>query len=262
MKRKAAKVISIFSCKGGVGKTTNIINLAGVYSLMDKNVLIMDFDLNSGGVAASLNVDVKKTLYNVVDDMSNNRFDEIEKYISKYNEKIDVLSAPIDPRNATKVDAKYIPIIISSCMYKYDVILIDTSHNLSPITLSILDNSDNTLFMITNDPIDLKNSRSMISVFKDNDKTNYKVVFNSSKDTGKDYYSLFDVKNIIRHNIDYTIDRTFYIKDIDKYVINGQILTLDKKIRARRSKDVMRLTKIANSLLEDNKSKVEVIDNV
>ena len=233
MKRKAAKVISIFSCKGGVGKTTNIINLAGVYSLMDKNVLIMDFDLNSGGVAASLNVDVKKTLYNVVDDMSNNR-----------------------------LDAKYIPIIISSCMYKYDVILIDTSHNLSPITLSILDNSDNTLFMITNDPIDLKNSRSMISVFKDNDKTNYKVVFNSSKDTGKDYYSLFDVKNIIRHNIDYTIDRTFYIKDIDKYVINGQILTLDKKIRARRSKDVMRLTKIANSLLEDNKSKVEVIDNV
>ena len=76
------------------------------------------------------------------------------------------------------------------------------------------------------------------------------------------FYSLFDVKNIIRHNIDYTIDRTFYIKDIDKYVINGQILTLDKKIRARRSKDVMRLTKIANSLLEDNKSKVEVIDNV
>ena len=85
MKKDAAKIITIFSCKGGVGKTTTLINLAGIYSLMDKKVLIMDLDLNSGGIAASLNVDVNKTIYNVVDDMGNNRFDGIENYVSKYN---------------------------------------------------------------------------------------------------------------------------------------------------------------------------------
>lgn len=261
MKKNAAKVISVFSCKGGVGKTTNLINLAGIYSLMDKKVLLLDLDLNSGGIAACLNVDVKKTIYNVVDDMSNNRFDEIDNYVSKYNDKIDVLSAPIDPRDAMKIDTKYVSLVISSCMYKYDVILIDTSHNLSPISLTILDKSDNTLFIITNDLVDLKNSKSMIAIFKDTEKENYKVVYNSSKDTGKDYYSLFDIKNIIKHNIDYTIDRTFFIKDIDKYVINGTILTLDKKIRSSKKNDVMRLTKLATSLLEDKKEKVEVKKN-
>ena len=230
MKKDAAKIITIFSCKGGVGKTTTLINLAGIYSLMDKKVLIMDLDLNSGGIATSLNVDVNKTIYNVVDDMGNNRFDGIENYVSKYNDKIDVLAAPKDPRDALKVDSKYIDLIIMSAMYKYDVILIDTSHNISPISLSALDKSDNTLFMVTNDLVDLKNARSMVAIFKDTEKENYKVVFNSSKDTGKDYFSLFDVKNIIKHNIDYTIDRSFYIKDIDKYVIDGKILTLDKKI--------------------------------
>ena len=258
MKKDAAKIITIFSCKGGVGKTTTLINLAGIYSLMDKKVLIMDLDLNSGGIATSLNVDVNKTIYNVVDDMGNNRFDGIENYVSKYNDKIDVLAAPKDPRDALKVDSKYIDLIIMSAMYKYDVILIDTSHNISPISLSALDKSDNTLFMVTNDLVDLKNARSMVAIFKDTGKENYKVVFNSSKDTGKDYFSLFDVKNIIKHNIDYTIDRSFYIKDIDKYVIDGKILTLDKKIRLSRKGDIMKLTKLASALLDAKPVKKEV----
>lgn len=257
MKKDAAKIITIFSCKGGVGKTTTLINLAGIYSLMDKKVLIMDLDLNSGGIATSLNVDVNKTIYNVVDDMGNNRFDGIENYVSKYNDKIDVLAAPKDPRDALKVDSKYIDLIIMSAMYKYDVILIDTSHNISPISLSALDKSDNTLFMVTNDLVDLKNARSMVAIFKDTEKENYKVVFNSSKDTGKDYFSLFDVKNIIKHNIDYTIDRSFYIKDIDKYVIDGKILTLDKKIRLSRKGDIMKLTKLASALLDAKPVKKE-----
>lgn len=262
MKKEAAKIITVFSCKGGVGKTTTTINLAGIYSLMNKKVLIMDLDLNSGGISVSLNVEASKTIYNVVDDISNNRFESITNYISKYNDKIDVLGAPKDPRNALKIDSKYIDIVISSCMYKYDVILIDTSHNLSAISLTALDKSDNTLFMITNDPVDLKNARSMIAIFNDTENDDYKIVLNESKDTGKDYFSMFDIKNIIKHNIDYTIDKSFYISDIDKYVIEGEILTLNKKIRASKKGAIMNLTKLASSLIEPKKIKVEVNKDV
>ena len=257
MKKEAAKIITIFSCKGGVGKTTLTLNLAGIYSLMDKKVLIMDLDLNSGGVALSLNVNCDKTIFNLVEDISNNRYDNINSYISKYNERIDVLPAPKDPRNAFKIDSKYIDLIITSCIYKYDVILIDTNHNLSPVLLSVLDRSDNTVFLITNDPVDLKNSRSMIAILDDSKFENYKVVFNSSKDTGKDYFSLYDVKNIIKHNIDYTINSSFYIKDIDKYVIDGEILTLNKKIRALKKGDIFKLTKLSSALLDTKKKENE-----
>lgn len=256
MKKETSKIITVFSCKGGVGKTTTTLNLAGIYSLMNKKVLIIDLDLNSGGISVSLNIDVKRNIYNVTTDMSNNKFDDIENYVTKYNDKIDVLSSPIDPRDSMKIDSKYINLIISACIYKYDVILIDTSHNLSPITLSALDRSDNVLFMITNDPVDLKNSKSMVSIFDDTENNNYKIVFNSSKDTGKDYFTLFDVKTIINHNVDYTIDHSFYIKDIDKYVINGEILTLNKKIRSTKKKDIEKLNKIALALLDTKEKKV------
>ena len=66
MKKEAAKIITIFSCKGGVGKTTLTLNLAGIYSLMDKKVLIMDLDLNSGGIALSLNVNCDKTIFSLL----------------------------------------------------------------------------------------------------------------------------------------------------------------------------------------------------
>ena len=123
--------------------------------------------------------------------------------------------------------------------------------------LSVLDRSDNTVFLITNDPVDLKNSRSMIAILDDSKFENYKVVFNSSKDTGKDYFSLYDVKNIIKHNIDYTINSSFYIKDIDKYVIDGEILTLNKKIRALKKGDIFKLTKLSSALLDTKKKENE-----
>ena len=59
----AGKIITISSVKGGVGKTTMTLNLAGIYCELNKRVLIIDLDLYSGGIAASLNVKNKKDIY-------------------------------------------------------------------------------------------------------------------------------------------------------------------------------------------------------
>lgn len=253
----AGKVISISSVKGGVGKTTLLLNLAGIYCTLNKRVLIIDFDLYSGGVAVSLDVKNTKDIFMMIDSMGNNRFTELKDYVTIYNKNIDVLSCPKDPRDASKIDSKFIPLIFDLAKKEYDVVLVDTSHILDEINLTVLDYSYMSLFVITNDIVDLKNMKSLISIFKDTNKKNYLIVLNNSRDTGKDYLSMFDIRNIIDANVDYTISSGYYIKNIDKYVMAGEILTLNKKINAFHQGDTNNMKKMALDLIDDSHGKEE-----
>ena len=194
----------------------------------------------------------------MIDSISNNRYTSISDYVTSYNNGIDVLASPRDPRSAMKIESKYIPIVFEFAKREYDIIIVDTNHIMNEINLMILDNSYMSLFMITNDLIDLKNMKSLISIFKDNDKTNYLVCLNNSRDTGRDYLSLFDIRNIIKNNIDYTISNSFYIKNIDKYVINGEILTLNKNINRFHANDIKKIKSIALELIDDKHKEVEL----
>jgi len=248
-----AKTFTITSVKGGSGKTTTILNLAGIFSLMDKRVLIIDLDLYTGAVATTLNISNDNDIYKLIDDLNNNRFDKIEDYISTYNDMIDVIPAPKDPRLANKINSKYLSVVINRASTKYDVILIDTNHLLNEINLVTLDASDEILYIINNDPIDLKNMKSMVSIFRDMDKINYKIILNNSKDRLRNYFSKHDIKNIVKDNVDYILPAEFYIKNFDKYVLDGEILTLNKRIRAVNKKTIKIFELIAKSLLKTNR---------
>ena len=253
----AGKGISISSVKGGVGKTTILTNLAGIYCSLNKKVLIIDFDLYSGGVAVSLNIKNAKDIYMMIDSMSNNRFTELKNYVTTYNKNIDVLACPKDPREASKVESRFIPIIFDLAKKEYDVVLVDSNHILDEINLTILDYVYMSLFVITNDVVDMKNMKSLVTIFKDTGKKNYLTVLNNSRDTGKDYLSLFDIRNIIKTNVDYTISKNYYVKNIDKYIIDGEILTLNKKINMFHQQDVNNLKRMALDLIDDRHNREE-----
>lgn len=255
MALKKAKVITVTSVKGGTGKTTTLLNLAGSFCNLKKKVLILDFDLYSGAVALSLNISNDQDIYRLVDDLSSNRFEKIEQYIIPYNDYIDVIPSPKDPRDANKVGSRYIPVVLSKLVYRYDVILIDTSHLLSDVTLMTLDASDQILYIMNNDPIDLKNMATRVAIHKDMDQDNYQIILNEAKDKQKNYFTKNDIKNILKTNIDYVIPNNFYLKNIDKYVLDGTILTLQKGIITTHKKTMDVFLKIASFLLKEENEK-------
>ena len=255
MKKKIGKSISFFSLKGGVGKTILAINMAGIFESLNKKVLIMDLDLSGGGVNMALNKVADKTIFNFVDDYNNNRFKNFKDYVTKYDDFIDILSSPKDPRQGGKIESKYIEIAIEKAELYYDIVLIDTSHEINELNLVILDRVSEILFVVNNDPLCLKNVKSMIAIFKDLNKTNYKILLNSAREPMKKYFTLFDMRNILNSNINYEITKEFYIKNIDDYVMNGEIVTLQKKAPTVFNKDYTNMVKIAMDLAGGNDEK-------
>lgn len=220
------KSLCIYGAKGGTGKTIITLNLAGVLANSNKKVLIVDLDLGNGAIAIALNRQVRKTLFNFCDDYTNNRYKDINDYINKYNEFIDFIASPKDPRQANKISIQYLEILLEKCLFLYDVILFDTSHVLNEINVWIFDKVDKVLLVTTNDPFDLKNLRNVISIFKDNDFEKYNVLLNDSIILNKSYFNLYDIKNIIHNNVDYIISSKFHRKDMDGIVLDGDIYTL------------------------------------
>ena len=262
MKIKKAKVITVTSSKGGIGKTMFILNLSGIYTKLQVKTLLIDLDIYTGGISTALNLPDNKTVYNLVDDIMNNRYKNGDDYLSKVNEYIDVLPAPKDPRQGGKIEPRYIEQLITNYRNRYDLILIDTSHILINSNIMALDSSDIILYMLSNDPLDLANSKSMMAIFKDIDRENVKVILNESFSQDKKYFSTFDIKSVIKRNIDYILNSSMYVKNIDKYVMDGEILTLNSRLSFKSKRDQNCYINIAKDLLKEDDINEEEQKNI
>ena len=251
MALKQAKIITITSAKGGTGKTTLALSLTGLLSEEKKKILLLDADLYGCGIALSTKANPDKTLFTLVDDLKNNRYQTEEDYVTKYNEYIHILPAPKDPRLSNKISSKYLSLALSKLKTRYDYIIMDTNHIMNEFNLVALDASDEILYVVTNDPVDLKNMRTIVSIFTDIEKTNYKIILNEALKSRLGYLTKYDIRHMIHDNIDYIIPSSFFIKNIDTYTLDGKIITLDKKIKTHYKKGINILEKIKASILTE-----------
>ncbi len=249
MALRQAKIITVTSVKGGSGKTTLALSLAGELSLQKKSVLLLDLDLYESALAMHTGSDSDRNLFTLIDDLKNNRYTSEVDYVSRYDEYISVLPAPKDPRLATKITNKYIQIVLSKLKTRYDFIVVDTNHTMDGINLMVLDHSDETFYVIEKDPIQIKNMKTIVSIFGDIEKENYHIVLNEATRKTKGPLTNYDIKHMLAKEIEYVIPSSFTVKNIDEYVLNGKIMVLDSKIRTHFKKEIAVIRKMVEFLL-------------
>lgn len=245
---KIGKTICIYSPKGGVGKSVLSLNLAGVGSTLGLKVLLLDFDMYNGVLGMLINEEIKKTIFNLTDDMTNNRFKKISEYVYKYNDSIDILPSPKDPRQGNKVNSRYLSLIIEKVRNIYDLVIIDTASVMDEINIITLDSCDLNLFVIDNSLYTLKNTRNILNIFADCNITNFKVLLNTSIDFKTPYFSIMDMKKIIGANIDYTLTRNLFIKDITSYLYECKIPSLVDGFNKKYKEDYNNMKMIIEDL--------------
>ena len=85
----------------------------------------------------------------------------------------------------------------------------------------------------------LKNTRNILNIFNDCNITNYKVLLNNSINFKTPYFSIMDMKKIIGANIDYTLSKDLFMKDLTSYLYECKIPSLldgfDKKYKEDES---------------------------
>ncbi|MFS0689336.1 AAA family ATPase [Sporosarcina sp. 179-K 8C2 HS] len=158
--RNNAKVITVASTKGGVGKTTIAVNLAAALSKHSKRVAILDLDLQFGDVSMYLDARPKRTIYDwVKEDLDAKR---IEDYLTLSKHGISILAAPQRPEFAEVITGNDVRKAIHSLKQRFDVVLIDVSSHMNENTIVALESSDEILVMTYMDLPTLKNSKLLI----------------------------------------------------------------------------------------------------
>jgi len=162
-----SRVITVFSTKGGVGKTTIASNLAvGIARSSRKRVALVDLDLQFGDVAIMLNVSVKNTISDLVKEINQLDRDLADEYLVTHFSGVRVLPAPVKPEYSEFITSSHIEKIVSTLKESYHYVVIDTPASFHEIVLTSLDMADRILFVSTLDLPTIKNVKSGLDVME------------------------------------------------------------------------------------------------
>ena len=170
--------------------------------------------------------------------------------MTSYQDNIDIVASCKDPKQALKIDMNYIMMFLKQVKNEYDIILVDTTHGFTKENINILDKSDIILYMMTNDIMDIKNTKSYMEVMNDIEMDHIKIILNNSRDINLNYFSKYDIRSMIGRNIDYSLDRSLYIKNITSFLIEGEIFTLNKSLTFKDKNDLKKLENMARDFIE------------
>ena len=181
----ACRVVSVFSPKGGVGKTTIAFNLAVALGQLGVATALIDGSLQYGDLRSLLKVpsDVPSIL-----DLPTDRVQEsdLRDVMWKDPAGIDILLAPPRVEMAEMVTSRDVEKTISLLRRLYEAVVIDTPVVLSEMTLAFLDASDVVLSIVTYDSTTIHNTIAVGEAFASIGYTPEKVQYlvNRSDSTG------------------------------------------------------------------------------
>lgn len=196
------RVISVYSTKGGVGKSILAANLAvSLQTATPSRVAMLDLDLQFGDVAMLLDILPKRTIADLVSEPEHIDWDMVENYMKEHDSGIRVLPAPLRPEYAEIITGRHVEAIINILREHYDYVVIDTCQSFQDTILAALDASDLILMVTTLDVPTIKNIKLGLDVMSSLKYGTDRVKLVLNRSTSEMGVSVQDLAGSIRYSI-------------------------------------------------------------
>jgi len=167
--RRAGRVVSLASSKGGSGTTLIAVNLAcSLAAQRERRVLLIDLSQQFGD--ASLLMADKPPPATLVDLCSKvERIDAalFDSCVMHVLPNLDVLAGAGDPLKAAELLPAQFERILTLARDRYDAVLIDVGQSLNPLTILALDQSDAICMVVRQNLLYLHGGRRMLDIFRE-----------------------------------------------------------------------------------------------
>jgi len=152
------RVITVFSPKGGVGKTTMAVNLA--LALTEggaRKVCLVDLDLAFGDVAITMQLFPTHSIEQAVGAEDSLDLAMLEGLLTRHQDSLMVLAAPPHPDVRERVTPVLISRVLRTLKEGFDYVVVDTAPTFDDQVLTALDETDECVIIATLDVPTLKN---------------------------------------------------------------------------------------------------------
>ncbi len=207
----ACKVISVFSNKGGIGKTSIAVNLAIEIAEMTKEkVAIVDLNLQLGDVSTFLDINPAFDLSYLAKNHENMDNNALLGSITRYkNSSLYVIADPVNIETSKDISAEQIQVLMSRLKRIFSYIIIDTSTSIDSKTISALEMSQLILLAAVVNLPAIRNLQRCMDLF---DKLNFpaekvKLVLNRYMDNEEIKTS--DIEDVVKQKVYWKIPNNY-----------------------------------------------------
>lgn len=161
------KIVTVFSTKGGVGKSMISSNLAThMAHASGQKVSLIDLDLQFGDIGVMLGVKPDMTIYDCLPVSDELTGVSIGKFLTPHRSGLKAMLAPLRPELADSVPVKHVINVLDALREATGIIVADTPASFNDHVLSLLDETDLAVLVATMDIPSVKNIKLCLETLR------------------------------------------------------------------------------------------------